>query len=136
MTFKVINFYPEYGEVELSDMTSNITYNMMIPIIDGKYEIEDNLSIILNSDNHNIERANMAMSASNTGDLIALIDPNGLAYSVRLQRNKLLIASDYTQLSDVHITNATDWKTYRQALRDLPNQKGFPSTTSFPLIPK
>tara|TARA_A200000159_G_C7324247_1_gene340219 strand:- start:277 stop:510 length:234 start_codon:yes stop_codon:yes gene_type:complete len=36
-------------------------------------------------------------------------------------RNKLLAESDWTQSRDVTLLNDADWKTYRQALRDLPS---------------
>ena len=39
---------------------------------------------------------------------------------VRGNRNRLLAESDWTQNRDVVLSNDTDWKTYRQALRDLP----------------
>lgn len=38
---------------------------------------------------------------------------------VREQRDLLLQASDWTQMSDVTLSNKTDWATYRQALRDF-----------------
>lgn len=41
---------------------------------------------------------------------------------VRQQRDKLLQASDYTQLPDVPLTDKTAWATYRQELRDITNQ--------------
>jgi hypothetical protein len=44
---------------------------------------------------------------------------------VRDQRNDLLSASDWTQLADAPVDKAA-WATYRQALRDLPQQPGFP----------
>ena len=34
-------------------------------------------------------------------------------------RNKLLQQSDWTQNRDVTLSNDADWKTYRQALRDI-----------------
>ena len=39
---------------------------------------------------------------------------------VRGNRNRLLGESDWTQNRDVVLSNDTEWKTYRQALRDLP----------------
>jgi hypothetical protein len=39
---------------------------------------------------------------------------------LRLERNRLLTACDWTQSRDLTLSNDTDWKTYRQALRDLP----------------
>lgn len=44
--------------------------------------------------------------------------------NVRAYRDQLLQESDYTQLPDVPITTAqlAQWRAYRQALRDYPNQ--------------
>ena len=39
---------------------------------------------------------------------------------VRDNRNRLLGESDWTQNRDVVLSNDAEWKTYRQALRDLP----------------
>jgi|AOAMet1_04_M0_20_1038515.scaffolds.fasta_scaffold30448_1 hypothetical protein len=38
---------------------------------------------------------------------------------IRLQRDKLLVESDWTQCRDVVLSNDTEWATYRQALRDM-----------------
>jgi hypothetical protein len=40
---------------------------------------------------------------------------------IRAERNKLLVASDWTQLPDVAV-DAAAWAIYRQALRDVTNQ--------------
>jgi hypothetical protein len=40
---------------------------------------------------------------------------------LRSNRDQLLAASDWTQLPDAPVDKAA-WATYRQALRDLPNQ--------------
>ena len=39
---------------------------------------------------------------------------------VRSNRNRLRAESDWTQNRDVVLSNDEEWKTYRQALRDLP----------------
>lgn len=39
---------------------------------------------------------------------------------LRVERNRLLAACDWTQSRDLTLSNDADWKTYRQALRDLP----------------
>ena len=44
--------------------------------------------------------------------------PNRRMTELRRQRNVLLAETDYMALGDVTMTDA--WKTYRQALRDLP----------------
>jgi len=53
------------------------------------------------------------------------------ATQVRARRDALLAASDSMALAD-RITD--EWRTYRQALRDLPAQDGFPNVT-FPTPP-
>tara|TARA_R100001086_G_scaffold31987_1_gene14526 strand:- start:4 stop:369 length:366 start_codon:yes stop_codon:yes gene_type:complete len=40
---------------------------------------------------------------------------------LRLERNSRLAACDWTQSRDLTLSNDADWKTYRQALRDLPS---------------
>ena len=49
----------------------------------------------------------------------------------RETRNELLAASDWTQANDSPLTTAqkTKWKTYRQALRDLPSSSDWPNVT-------
>ena len=39
---------------------------------------------------------------------------------LRIERDKLLAACDWTQSRDITLSNDADWKTYRQSLRDLP----------------
>jgi hypothetical protein len=53
---------------------------------------------------------------------------------VRSQRNKLLIASDWTQFTDSPLTpdKKTEWATYRQALRDLPGTVTDPTWPTAP----
>ena len=40
---------------------------------------------------------------------------------LREERNQRLAETDWTQGRDVTLSNDTDWRTYRQALRDLPS---------------
>ena len=40
---------------------------------------------------------------------------------IRDDRNLLLKECDWVGLSDIKLSNIEEWKTYRQALRDLPN---------------
>ena len=53
------------------------------------------------------------------------------ATKVRAERDELLAASDSMALAD-RITD--EWRTYRQALRDLPQAEGFPDV-AFPAPP-
>lgn len=51
---------------------------------------------------------------------------------VRAERDARLKASDPMALAD-RITDA--WRTYRQALRDVPAQSGFPTNVIWPVEP-
>lgn len=57
--------------------------------------------------------------------------------AVRNRRNDLLSRSDWTQMPDVQINPdlRQQWATYRQALRDIPSQPGFPHTVVWPQAP-
>lgn len=55
------------------------------------------------------------------------------AKAVRAQRDKLLAETDWTALSDV--TMSAEMATYRQALRDITAQEGFPHSVNWPVKP-
>ena len=52
---------------------------------------------------------------------------------LRWQRNKLLTETDWMANSDY--TMSDDWKTYRQALRDLPANTSDPANPTWPTKP-
>ena len=54
--------------------------------------------------------------------------------NIRRERNTLLSASDWTQLQDSPVDSAA-WAAYRQELRDLPQQAGFPYSVVWPTEP-
>lgn len=53
---------------------------------------------------------------------------------LRLQRDELLKASDWTQVADA-VCDKEAWATYRQALRDLPSSVADPRDAVFPTKP-
>jgi len=55
--------------------------------------------------------------------------------NARKRRNKLLSASDWTQVADAPVNKAA-WATYRQELRDISAQAGFPATVVWPTQPE
>ena len=58
-----------------------------------------------------------------------------VATSVRVQRDRLLAETDWTQSRDMTLDNDADWTTYRQALRDITSQEGFPHNVTWPEKP-
>lgn len=61
-----------------------------------------------------------------------------LISNANLKRKDLFLQSDWTQLPDVQLTVAQvdAWKVYRQALRDITDQPGYPGTIIWPTIPE
>ena len=55
------------------------------------------------------------------------------AMVVRGERDSLLNDTDWMAVGDRPISD--EWKTYRQALRDLSQQSGFPNDVTFPTKP-
>ena len=53
---------------------------------------------------------------------------------LRIERDRKLFASDWTQLPDASVDQAA-WATYRQALRDLPANTEDPLNVSWPEMP-
>ena len=62
-------------------------------------------------------------------------DDERQAESVRDSRNRMLAETDWTQLEDAPI-DRTVWATYRQALRDVPEQNEFPWEVTWPTKPE
>ena len=53
---------------------------------------------------------------------------------MRIQRDKLLVESDWTQVADAPVDKQA-WATYRQALRDFPSTWVPSETVEFPDTP-
>ena len=70
----------------------------------------------------------VALTATEIADMTA---PK--AQDVRSQRDKLIADTDWMALSDSTLTPA--WAAYRQALRDVTSQAGFPHTVDWPVKP-
>jgi len=59
------------------------------------------------------------------------------ATAIRVERDRLLAECDWTQLADASLNDITqrNWTTYRQALRDIPQQTGFPWAGDLTAVP-
>ncbi|MCJ2165535.1 MULTISPECIES: tail fiber assembly protein [unclassified Pseudodesulfovibrio] len=57
------------------------------------------------------------------------------AGQVRAERDRLLAGCDWTQVADAPV-DQTAWAAYRQALRDVPEQEGFPGAVEWPGVPE
>lgn len=61
-----------------------------------------------------------------------------LAESARSERDRRIAETDYYMMPDYPSdpNNIEEMKVYRQALRDIPEQEGFPSEFTWPDVPK
>lgn len=64
-----------------------------------------------------------------------IFDAVKAAKEARLKRDGLLRASDWSQMPDAPVDKSV-WATYRQALRDVPQQAGFPENITWPEAPQ
>ena len=78
----------------------------------------------------------LALSEAYQGE-VTVEDVPETADEIRAQRDKLLAATDWAVLPDSPLDepSQTALKTYRQALRDVPQQEGFPGTITWPEMP-
>ena len=56
-----------------------------------------------------------------------------LPFRIRTERNAKIAACDWRMLTDS--PGSAGWKVYRQALRDVPLQAGFPENVVWPVAP-
>ena len=61
-----------------------------------------------------------------------------VASQIRAQRDAMIAETDYLMMSDYPISEEDKAlvETYRQALRDIPEQEGFPSEVQWPVAPQ
>lgn len=63
-----------------------------------------------------------------------------LIFETRAKRNNLLLNCDWIELPSASqrltADKITEWSAYRQALRDVPQQSGFPSEVQWPTQPE
>ena len=68
------------------------------------------------------------------GLLISEVDQPFTEDEIRNQRDRLLSQTDWMALSDNTIT--PEWASYRQTLRDITTQEGFPFSVDWPAKPE
>jgi len=70
-------------------------------------------------------------------EMAVRLEADALSMELRAQRDALLAASDPHMLPDFPQTDEqrAAWETYRQALRDVPEQAGFPFEVVWPDAP-
>ena len=93
-----------------------VAYRNGVELIDGKWYTKYSVSDMT-------AEAKTALDASQ-------------AKSIRDQRDRLIAETDWTQGKDIADSVSAKYTTYRQALRDVPAQSGFPWTVQWPTQPE
>ena len=76
-----------------------------------------------------------AAAADGMPTLVYVAPPPLTAEQVRADRDSRLALTDWSQAADVPASLQDRWKPYRQALRDVPLQEGFPHDVQWPVKP-
>jgi hypothetical protein len=112
----------------------------------GKFGPYNSVEIL--SDRYHVDGADLPFTVIGQGEITDVVDGDfpppvitisdeqtaEQAKAVREERNAKLSKSDWTQVLDAPVNQAA-WATYRQALRDLTGQEGFPWTITWPVQP-
>jgi hypothetical protein len=102
------------GAPEFDPTTQRVVTSAMPSLIDSKWTLTKTIE-------------------QQTPEQIAINTANKAAH-VRAERNKKLSTTDWTQVIDAPVDQAA-WAAYRQALRDITSQEGFPWTVEWPKQP-
>lgn len=117
----------------LLGMNIHLSDNSVIPYayrVDGE---EDNDGFICQAVKHDYISGNFT-EINECPDWKIQLEKEVLSLDVRLERNKLLSDTDHLIQADYPISDEKrqEIKVYRQALRDIPQQDGFPENIVWP----
>ena len=120
----------------LLGMNIHLSDNSIIPYayrVDGE---EDNDGFICQAVKHDYISGNFT-EINECPDWKIQLEKEILSLDVRLERNKILSDTDHLIQSDYPISDEKkqEIKVYRQALRDIPQQDGFPNNIVWPEKP-
>ena len=120
----------------LLGMNIHLSDNSIIPYayrVDGE---EDNDGFICQAVKHDYISGNFT-EINECPDWKIQLEKEILSLDVRLERNKILSDTDHLIQSDYPISDEKkqEIKVYRQALRDIPQQDGFPDNIVWPEKP-
>ena len=147
MDYKIIAFDEAAGQLVLHYQDTNHLVDLPIDengVVPTGVELDKYLRGFIPTW-HYERKARLAKGIVNIEQIRALVQPlpvvektrEQLEQEVRNYRQDLLDASDWTQYKDSPMTpeGLVAWQEYRQALRDVTKQPGFPYTVDYPAMP-
>lgn len=140
VSYDVIGFDPDTGVLELYIHELQNTIAVEVPIVNNKFLTGDELLSYVAGfiPVHTVIRRRQLASVTNTDDFKQFITINSkersLAASVRAFRHKLLCDCDWVMMPDTGFSEQqmNMFREYRQKLRDVPQQPGFPHNVVWP----
>lgn len=134
ITIRVANFAPILVDLPIDDEGNLPTGDALAQYLSGFIPTW-----------HFERQERLANGISNSSAIAQLVEPESItsltseqiANSVRTERDLFLQSSDWTQTLDAPLSQVEKeaWAAYRQALRDVPAQAGFPTIIQWPMSP-
>lgn len=116
--------------------------NFPLPVVDGKYPegaaLDRLLSTYVQNARNAVKNQPVASNEAAIRRLVSSPHVTEQREAALRVRNQFLRLTDWTQGRDAPLDDAklSAWQAYRQALRDLPLQAGFPARIAWPQPPE
>jgi hypothetical protein len=124
------SFPSTISDVSMAEYGAMRVFNTTPPELTDTQVLEENTPIFSNED----QRWTQVWQVRDMTSEEIQQRNDGKASEARIVRNEKLAESDWTQLSDSNVDKSA-WATYRQELRDIPSQPGFPLEVVWPTQP-
>ena len=140
VNYDVINFYPETGTLEIYIRELGYNISIEVPIEDNRFITGDNLLHYISGfiPLHTIQRNEQLKSVQNFDEFSKFINisknEQSISDEIRSRRHQLLLNCDWVVLPDAGFSKEQMkvFLEYRQKLRDVPQQSGFPYNIEWP----
>ena len=123
------SFTQEPSSEELSDFDTVIVKQIDQPIVNYLQKVIEKLPQFVNNEWVQVWEI-VEATAEEISEKLTI-----LSNEMRRNRNDLLTQSDWTQVADAPVDKQA-WAVYRQALRDVTSQPGFPTEVTWPTKPE
>lgn len=124
--------FPQLGSCDLTAFGVYPVTAVASPSYDSEAEVVSEGTPVLTDGNWT-----QVWTKSNLSDEVKAANATAKADAARNNRDMLLTNTDWrvSLATETGTTLSDEWKTYRQALRDVPAQSGFPTNITWPTKP-
>jgi hypothetical protein len=141
------DFLPESNSIVVEFVDFGLEKTIILPVDNDKYPVGQELDNYIMGFSPVKEKAPQPKKAINNDEIEVLLTRNSkhtltkskLRNAALYERDIALSSSDWTQLPDVQSTLSEEekirWKNFRQELRDITKQDGFPEKFDWPKRP-